>query len=124
MVFISTKLPKAAISGNYFDKPGNRFDVIRCEAGKWGKWPRQESNLDLELRKLLYYPLYDEAYLINPGTLLLKILMAMASNITPKNLRMATIPPGPKIRSIKSRDFNTINTITRLTTMAISRKLS
>ena len=24
-------------------------------------WPRQESNLDLELRKLLYYPLYDEA---------------------------------------------------------------
>jgi hypothetical protein len=21
-------------------------------------WPRQESNLDLELRKLLYYPLY------------------------------------------------------------------
>lgn len=25
------------------------------------KWPRQESNLNLELRKLLYYPLYDEA---------------------------------------------------------------
>ncbi len=24
-------------------------------------WPRQESNLDLELRKLLYYPLYYEA---------------------------------------------------------------
>ena len=24
-------------------------------------WPRQESNLDLELRKLLYYPLYNEA---------------------------------------------------------------
>ena len=24
-------------------------------------WPRQESNLNLELRKLLYYPLYDEA---------------------------------------------------------------
>lgn len=24
-------------------------------------WLRQESNLDLELRKLLYYPLYDEA---------------------------------------------------------------
>ena len=22
------------------------------------KWPRQESNLNLELRKLLYYPLY------------------------------------------------------------------
>ncbi len=25
------------------------------------KWPRQESNLYLELRKLLYYPLYYEA---------------------------------------------------------------
>ncbi len=25
------------------------------------QWPRQESNLDLELRKLLYYPLYYEA---------------------------------------------------------------
>ncbi len=25
------------------------------------KWPRQESNLNLELRKLLYYPLYYEA---------------------------------------------------------------
>ena len=24
-------------------------------------WPRQESNLDLELRKLLYYPLYYKA---------------------------------------------------------------
>ncbi len=27
----------------------------------FGWWPRQESNLDLELRKLLYYPLYYEA---------------------------------------------------------------
>ena len=27
-------------------------------------WPRQESNLDLELRKLLYYPLYYEAALV------------------------------------------------------------
>ena len=25
------------------------------------QWPRQESNLDLELRKLLYYPLYYKA---------------------------------------------------------------
>ena len=25
------------------------------------EWPRQESNLNLELRKLLYYPLYYEA---------------------------------------------------------------
>ncbi len=32
---------------------------------KVGKWPRQESNLDLELRKLLYYPLYDEANAIS-----------------------------------------------------------
>ncbi len=28
-------------------------------------WPRQESNLDLELRKLLYYPLYYEANMSN-----------------------------------------------------------
>ena len=28
------------------------------------KWPRQESNLDLELRKLLYYPLYYEAKML------------------------------------------------------------
>ena len=28
-------------------------------------WPRQESNLDLELRKLLYYPLYYEAFLLS-----------------------------------------------------------
>ena len=25
------------------------------------RWPRRESNLDLELRRLLYYPLYYEA---------------------------------------------------------------
>ena len=29
-----------------------------------GKWPRQESNLDLELRKLLYYPLYYETIIL------------------------------------------------------------
>ncbi len=28
---------------------------------KFDWWPCQESNLDLELRKLLYYPLYDKA---------------------------------------------------------------
>ena len=101
----SAKLPKPAITGNYFDKLVNGFDVIR-QVKDW-KWPRQESNLDLELRKLLYYPLYYEAYFINPGTLLLNIFIAMASNITPKNLRMATIPPGPSIRSIRSSDFRT-----------------
>ena len=31
-------------------------------------WPRQESNLDLELRKLLYYPLYYEASCVNAQT--------------------------------------------------------
>ena len=35
-------------------------------AGFKGQWLRQESNLDLELRKLLYYPLYYEANL-NPA---------------------------------------------------------
>lgn len=29
-------------------------------------WLRQESNLDLELRKLLYYPLYYEAEVFTP----------------------------------------------------------
>ena len=29
-------------------------------------WPRQESNLDLELRKLLYYPLYYKAKINAP----------------------------------------------------------
>ena len=32
-------------------------------------WPRQESNLDLELRKLLYYPLYYEASMLISGQL-------------------------------------------------------
>lgn len=34
---------------------------FRCE----GLWSRQESNLDLELRKLLYYPLYYETNIWN-----------------------------------------------------------
>jgi hypothetical protein len=29
-------------------------------------WPRQESNLDLELRKLSYYPLYYKAARLPP----------------------------------------------------------
>ena len=37
--------------------------------------------------------------------------------ITPKNLRTASRPPGPSIRSIKLSDFNTANTMTRLTKM-------
>ena len=38
-------------------------------------WPRQESNLNLELRKLLYYPLYYEANID---------LMSKLHNITTK----------------------------------------
>ena len=38
------------------------FWVILSHFEKTAKWPRQESNLDLELRKLLYYPLYYEAF--------------------------------------------------------------
>ena len=36
---------------------------------RWSRlgWPRQESNLDLELRKLLYYPLYYEALIFESG---------------------------------------------------------
>jgi hypothetical protein len=47
-------------------------------------------------------------YLMSPGTLLLKIFTAIASKITPKNLRTAIIPPGPRAFSIKFRDFRTI----------------
>ncbi len=36
------------------------FEYVSIIHGKI-LWPRQESNLDLELRKLLYYPLYYEA---------------------------------------------------------------
>jgi hypothetical protein len=79
-------------------------DTVRQGTWIWSfgifLWSRQESNLDLELRKLLYYPLYDEAYLISPGALLVKIFTAMASNITPKNLRITSIPPEPNMRSI------------------------
>ncbi len=36
-------------------------EIQRFKNWKINMWPRQESNLDLELRKLLYYPLYYEA---------------------------------------------------------------
>ena len=51
-------------------------------------WPRQESNLDLELRKLLYYPLYDEAGRISniQHGILNDELMRKLYNITPKYL--------------------------------------
>lgn len=38
-----------------------RLSIILIPIKLAAKWPRQESNLDLELRKLLYYPLYYEA---------------------------------------------------------------
>ncbi len=37
------------------------LQILRNASGETIWWPRQESNLGLELRKLLYYPLYDEA---------------------------------------------------------------
>ena len=86
-------------------------------------WSRQESNLDLELRKLLYYPLYYEAgviddlnlrfqielnlcsfYFINPGALAAKTLTAIASKITPKNFRTAINPAFPNTFSIRFRE--------------------
>ena len=39
-------------------------DALRSHPTHSFKWPRQESNLDLELRKLLYYPLYYEAVVL------------------------------------------------------------
>ena len=41
----------------------------------------------------------------------------MAKRITPKNLRTASKPPGPKRRSIKLSDFKTANTMIRFTSM-------
>ncbi len=49
----------------------NSYNENRVRRIYWinNLWPRQESNLDLELRKLLYYPLYYEAcrYIIFPS---------------------------------------------------------
>ena len=83
-------------------------------------WPRQESNLDLELRKLLYYPLYYEAvtikffYVPKAAILLPNILTAIAINITPKNFLITINPLGPKTLSTHLRDFKTIKIITQL----------
>ena len=83
-------------------------------------WPRQESNLDLELRKLLYYPLYYEAIMMEPfyvpkaAILLPNILTAIAINITPKNFLITINPLGPKTLSTHLRDFKTIKIITQL----------
>ncbi len=41
-----------------------RLSVVVSDFKVVGKWSRQESNLDLELRKLLYYPLYYETRLL------------------------------------------------------------
>src|SRR5215203_7474331 len=91
-------------------------------------WPRQESNLYLELRKLLYYPLYYEArercsfahYLISPWALVAKILTAMASKTTPKNFRTAIKPAGPRALSKSVNDFKTMKTIIRFINIAIN----
>ena len=56
-------------------------------------------------------------YLLNAPILLENILTAIAKSITPKNLRTASNPPGPNMRSIKLSDFNTMYTITRFTKM-------
>lgn len=48
------------------------------------------------------------AYFISPCALVAKIFTAMASKTTPKNFRTAINPAGPKIRSIKRSDFNTM----------------
>ena len=46
-------------------------------------WPRQESNLNLELRKLLYYPLYYEAIILCANISFLKLFSknAVQNNI-------------------------------------------
>ena len=118
------------------------------EQGLWEgyfQWPRQESNLNLELRKLLYYPLYYEAWLrsresgvrsreptqdaifphlINPGALVANIFTAMASNITPKNFLTAIKPAGPSNFAMTVNDFNTAYTMIKLTRIAISSAVS
>ena len=59
-------------------------------------------------------------YLINPLALIVKIFTAIASKITPKNLRIASIPPGPRVLSMLFSNFRTMNTNTRLMRMAIN----
>ena len=49
-----------------------------------------------------------------------KIFTAMASNITPKNFRMAINPAGPRALSIIRNDFNTMKIKTRLVRIAKS----
>jgi hypothetical protein len=63
----------------------------------------------------LYYPLLrgweirDHFTLcINPGALTANIFTAMASKITPKNLRTAINPAGPNSLAIGPNDFKTI----------------
>jgi hypothetical protein len=50
-------------------------------------WSRQESNLDLELRKLLYYPLYYETYDVEGSKLKVQGSLSYSKrcNITSKN---------------------------------------
>jgi hypothetical protein len=59
-------------------------------------------------------------YLISPGAFVAKIFTAMASNITPKNFRMAIKPAGPSNFSKKLSDFNTMNTTRRFISIASS----
>jgi hypothetical protein len=47
------------------------YDQCRGKLNR-NQWPRQESNLDLELRKLLYYPLYYEALFNQTGNIATK----------------------------------------------------
>ena len=47
-------------------------------------------------------------HFINPGTFAAKTLMAIASNITPKNFLIANNPDLPNALSINFNDFNTM----------------
>jgi hypothetical protein len=105
-------------------------------------WSRQESNRDPGLRRPLYYPLYYGTrpsfasaaepgvagfakegevtnYFNNPLRLVLNILTAIANRITPKNFRVAIIPAGPRILSIRSMDFRTRKMNSRFNIMPI-----
>ena len=59
-----------------------------------------------------------------PAALAANILIAMANNITPKNLRTAINPLCPKSLAIGLSDFNTIKMIIKLIITLITIMLS
>ena len=106
---IKNKIVSAAIQQNNSRLPKTFFadmiitDFILCNSFVKFCFPCSSV-----LKKVAY------GYLPNAAILVLKIFTAIAISITPKNLRTASKPASPSIRSISFSDFNTMYTTTRL----------